>query len=80
MTPSTPLIRAASATATAAVLALSITLPTGGAALAESPEPTGSETSTTAPGCGQECAQEPTETWAPEARPTRTAKPGDDPT
>jgi hypothetical protein len=67
MTASSPILRAASATASAAVLALSVTLPAGGAAFADSPEPTGSATtSTTYPA-------EPTETKTTE----RTEKPRD---
>jgi hypothetical protein len=67
MTASSPILRAALATASAAALALSVTLPAGGAAFADSPEPTGSATtSTTYPA-------EPTETKTTE----RTGKPRD---
>lgn len=78
MPPSSPALRAVLATASAAVLAASITLPAGGAALADSPEPTGSPTATTAPGCGDDCSQEPTSPATEPVRPTRT-KPSDRP-
>ncbi|GAB5080705.1 hypothetical protein [Arthrobacter sp. AD-310] len=77
MTPSSPVLRAVSATASAAVLALSLSLPAGGPAYAESPEPTG--TATTAPGCSEGCTQEPTATSPDDPRPGKTTRPEDDP-
>lgn len=78
MPPSSPAHRAVLATASAAVLAASISLPAGGAALADPPEPTGSATATTAPGCGDDCSLEPTSPATEPVRPTRT-KPADRP-
>ncbi|MCY1675365.1 hypothetical protein OVA06_11730 [Pseudarthrobacter sp. SL88] len=78
MPPSSPAHRAVLATASAAVLAASISLPAGGAPVADPPEPTGSATATTAPGCGDECSLEPTSPATEPVRPTRT-KPADRP-
>jgi hypothetical protein len=76
MPPSSPLLRAVSTTATAAALALAITLPTGGTALADPPEPTDTATTaTTAPGCPEGCTTAPATTGAGEQGPTKTAKP-----
>lgn len=77
MTPSSPLLRAVSAMALAAVLALAITLPAGGTALADPPEPTAT-TATTAPGCSEGCTSAPATTEPGELRPTKTTKPEDD--
>ncbi|ACL39331.1 conserved hypothetical protein [Pseudarthrobacter chlorophenolicus A6] len=46
--------------------------------MADSPEPTGSATATTAPGCEDDCSQEPTSPATEPVRPTRT-KPADRP-
>jgi outer membrane biosynthesis protein TonB len=75
MTPSSPVFRVASTTASAAVLAITLGLFPGGPAAADSPEPT--PVSTTSPDqCLLVCWSGPADNTEP-AEPARTRKPKD---